>query len=537
MSSTAPATDPTRILLIEPDQAEASILREMLQPRICGEFDLAQVCPDVESAVAFLKNEKVHCVLADMETAGSRDFGQLREELGISESVPILFLYDEAGGERARKTMQDGPLDNILSRQDVSQGLLQDMISHSVEWAGYESALASERDFLRALMDNLPDRIYFKDRKSRFLRVNASMAKTFGKSEEELIGLSDFDIHSREGAEPRYRAEQRVIETGEPLVGLVEREQPLGGKPSWLLTTKLPLRDHRDRIVGTFGLSRDITRMKEAESQLVETNASLTAAVSDLKRMHDQMQGLQLQLIEAEKAKSIARLAAGVAHEVKNPLAIISMGVEFLSMQIGNNETAAKVLHEIGDAVHRADSVIKGLLDFSVPKQLAMSACNLNEVIQSALVLVRGEMKPWLHKLDLKLGEIPAVNLDPSKMSQIFVNIFTNALHAMELGGTMSVETRAEQVTSVGSNIGGVKSEVFQAGNRVVVVEVRDEGPGIAHENLGRVFDPFFTTKPTGKGTGLGMTVVKSIVDLHGGMIAVENRPEGGVMVRLTFKS
>jgi signal transduction histidine kinase len=253
--------------------------------------------------------------------------------------------------------------------------------------------------------------------------------------------------------------------------------------------------------------------------------------------MHDQMRGLQLQLIEAEKAKSIARLAAGVAHEVKNPLAIISMGIEFLSARFGADETATKVLHELGDAVQRADSVIKGLLDFSVPKQLTLSPNNINGIIRSALVLVRGEMKPGLHKITLALGEVPPVSLDPGKISQIFVNIFTNALHAMEHGGTLAVETRTGQVMGVGSNIGGQRSEVFQAGDRVVIVEVRDDGPGISPENIARIFDPFFTTKPTGKGTGLGMTVVKSIIDLHGGTIAIGNRPEGGTLVRMTFKS
>ena len=536
MSDLPIATGPLRVLLIDPNLEEASRLREMLLTQDSDDFEKVQICSDVESAVAFLKHEQVHSVLADMNTPGASDFAEFRGALGIAESIPILFLFDEQSEERARKTLQEGALDNILAKQEVNPGLLRDVIRHSVEWSGYESALASERDFLRAIMDNLPDRIYFKDRESRFLRVNAAMVKTLGKTEEELVGLTDFDIRSPEGAEARFLDEQRVMETGEPIVGIVELDITQGQTPTWVMTTKLPLRDHMNRIVGTFGLSRDITQIKEAENKLVEANANLTSAVSDLKRMHDQMHSLQLQLIEAEKSKSIARLAAGVAHEVKNPLAIISMGVEFLNILVGSNETAVKVLSEIGDAVKRADLVIKELLDFSVPKQLSMTPCNLNEIIQTSLVLVRGEVKPTLHKIELKLGEIPSLNLDANKISQIFVNIFTNALHAMEQGGALAVDTHTEQVTGVGSNIGGVTSEVFQAGDRVAVVEVRDEGAGITNENLARIFDPFFTTKPTGKGTGLGMTVVKSIVDLHSGMIAVENRPEGGVMVKLTFR-
>ena len=652
---------PVRILLIDASPEEVSILRSMLTAKGPWKIEVAEVCGDLATAADVLKRGQIHLVMADLDTVGPMTFEKFRETLEIGESVPVVLLYDEGDAERAFEALKEGVQDTIM-KQEVSTGLLRHVIRYAIDRATIEGHLSRERDYLRALLDYLPDQIYFKDAASRFLRISKSMSKCCGRTESELLGKSDYDIYPGEDAEPRFRDEQNVIATGEPLIGQIERYDLEGEKTQWFHTTKLPFRDRHGNIVGTFGLSRDITRIKaledllsaernllrsvinnipdaifvkdsrgcyvlgneahckalgveseeqilgktvwdffeaeeadrrdeldmralatgksvinqeeefphpdgttrwylvtkaplisenhsflvcvnrditaekEAQNKLVDANANLTKVVDDLKRMHEQMNGLQLQLIEAEKTKSIARLAAGVAHEVKNPLAIISMGLDFFGTQFADDPVNGGVLKELVDALRRADDVIKGLLDFSAPKQISMEPNDLNDVIRKALVLVRGEMKPNMHTVVQHLADIPPVRLDPDKISQIFVNIFTNALHAMPEGGELEITTRTEQVTSVGSNIGGIKSEAFQAGDHVAIVEVADTGTGFPPENLARIFDPFFTTKPTGKGTGLGMTVVKSIVDLHGGTITIKNRPTCGAQVTLTLK-
>ncbi len=161
---------------------------------------------------------------------------------------------------------------------------------------------------------------------------------------------------------------------------------------------------------------------------------------------------------------------------------------------------------------------------------------NLNEIIRKAVRLVRGEAKAGKLKVELELGDLPLLELDRLKVGQIFVNVFTNAIHGMDGAGTLTVRSRAEQVTGVGSNISGERSEAFRAGQQVAIVEVLDTGSGFPEGKLTKIFDPFYTTKPTGKGTGLGMTVVKSIIDLHGGTVEISNRSEGGARVALAFK-
>src|SRR5206468_8503449 len=135
------------------------------------------------------------------------------------------------------------------------------------------------------------------------------------------------------------------------------------------------------------------------------------------------------------------RLAAGVAHEVKNPLAIITMGVDYLRQQnFSADSNVPLILRDISDAVHRADNVIRGLLDFSAPRRLEVNEENLNSIIEHSLMLVRGEMSGDSFKIVKELQpDLPPVKLDRMKIGQVFVNIFTNAAHAMGDGGTLTV--------------------------------------------------------------------------------------------------
>lgn len=391
---------------------------------------------------------------------------------------------------------------------------------------------------LQQLMDNMSDNIYFMDREGRIVLINQAGAEWLGfETPEEVLGKTDFDLFTEEHAAAAFADEQRIIQSGKPLMNIEERETRPNGSVTWVSTTKMPMRDANGKIVGLFGISRDITKIKTAEATVLDTNEKLMVALSNLKRAHDELSSVQLQLIEAEKMKSIGRLAAGVAHEVKNPLAIISVGMEYLAAQEFEDENVPVIVAETQDAVQRANTVIRGLLDFSAPKKLHIERCDLNAVIERSLVLVRGEMRDGIHKAESNLDPaLEAISADAIKLGQVFVNIFTNAFHAMIDGGTLYVRTYMTQATGVGSHIGGERSEAFQAGDKVAVVEVEDEGTGIPDSTLSKVFDPFYTTKPTGHGTGLGLSVVKSILDLHRGTISIQNRASGGAKVTITLK-
>lgn len=249
-----------------------------------------------------------------------------------------------------------------------------------------------------------------------------------------------------------------------------------------------------------------------------------------------ELKNAQSQLIQAEKLESIGRLAAGVAHEVKNPLAIIQMGADYLSQEMPEDETTAAVITDIDDAVRRADTVIKGLLDFSRDKELLLKPGNINEVVERSLHLVGHEMRQRniAVKSDLA-GDLPDIDLDANKLQQVLINLFMNSAHAMEQQGELIVCSSLKTLAS-NTDLAGDHDNRFKTGERVLWLEVMDNGPGIREQDRARIFDPFYTTKPVGEGTGLGLSVSRNIINLHRGSIDIRNRSVGGAAVVMMFK-
>jgi signal transduction histidine kinase len=298
-------------------------------------------------------------------------------------------------------------------------------------------------------------------------------------------------------------------------------------------------------------MAHEITKRKRTEAKVKQTYSELNRSekmlaktLVDLKVTHEELKATQLQLIQAEKLESVGRLAAGVAHEVKNPLAIIQLDVDYLTNTLTNgDENIPIILQDINNAVKRADTVIKGLLNFSASREFLSEIEEFNFVVEQSLSLVKHELDRSHIYLVKELGEdLPPVRLDRNKIEQVFVNVLMNAIQAMPKGGTLTVKTYVKQFNG-GCHPRGHGAEPdkladrLRVGDTVVVAEVEDTGTGIPENQFSKIFDPFFTTKPTGKGTGLGLTVTNKIIELHGGTIDIRNRKEGGVRVEVMLKA
>ncbi len=270
---------------------------------------------------------------------------------------------------------------------------------------------------------------------------------------------------------------------------------------------------------------------------LLSTYETAVKTNTDLIATHEALKAAQAQLIEAEKLQTVGRLAAGVAHEVRNPLTIIEMGLECLAAQPGE---ADPILEEMRGAVQRANVVVTGLADLASPAAFGMSDADLHGAIGQALGVLGGQLEQA--KVRVVRGfapDLPALRLDSDRIAQVFVNVISNALHAMREGGTLTIATRLATLgpREAAFEAGDRSGIRFREGDRVVIAEVRDTGPGIAPENLGRVFDPFFSTRPTGKGMGLGLTVARKLTELHHGTLSIANDARGGAVVTLMFKT
>ena len=411
-----------------------------------------------------------------------------------------------------------------------------------------------ERNLFRFLMENIPDRIYFKDRESRFISVNAAMARLFHlKSTEEAAGKSDHDFFPHDDAQRMYEDEQRVVKSGEPIYGKVEKKILPDGNTGWTLTTKLPLRGPGGEVIGTCGMSRDITalmvaettleqernRLKEANSDLARSQQLLERKLAELEKTHAELKAAQKRLIEAEKAQSVARLALGVAHEVKNPLAILLMGADFFSSQPTANTSAAAVAKEMKDAVRRADNIINEMTVFAESGDLQLSPVQVASVVDAALKPFESALAAAKMRVEKRYAAgMPSARIDEAKIQRVFSCLIENAMDAMSEGGVLTIRLGLTHIAAPGvipdrGNRSLVHSGVRRIG---VIVEFDDTGSGIPPEKIGSIFDPFFTTKPTGQGTGLGLTVSRKVVELHGGTLDVSNRSEGGVSAKVLLK-
>jgi PAS domain S-box-containing protein len=225
---------------------------------------------------------------------------------------------------------------------------------------------------------------------------------------------------------------------------------------------------------------------------------------------------LEDQLLQSEKLTSLGLLAAGVAHEVNTPLAVISNYIQMLAKQLPAGDARQSLIDKIVKQTFRASEIVNHLLNFSRTGAAEFQPVSLNQVVEETLSLLSHPFRTGQVQVIRNLSpELPAVLGSGNRLQQVFLNLFLNARDAMPSGGMLEVRSAAY--------------------NGTVEVEVTDTGAGISRENLARIFDPFFTTKATARGTGLGLSVSYGIIKEHAGKIEVRSTPGKGTSFRLEF--
>lgn len=351
----------------------------------------------------------------------------------------------------------------------------------------YERLVSSITDYIYTVevANSLPGRI------TGILDCKSGNASLIGYGPEDFASNPDL-INAMVHEEDRYDADKQVrnlLTRG--LTSTIEhRVAHKDGSVRWIKKTLVPQYDERGVLTAYDGLISYITRQKEAESRL----------------------------ILSEKMSSLGILSAGVAHEIKNPLAIILQGIEFLEIS-APEKGASDVLSMMKEAVFRAGRITRDLLTFSRENAYEFVEIDLCQIITETLSFVDHIFSLKQIKIVRNFPDgLPKVKADPNQIKQVFINLLTNSAEAMPEGGTITIDAHVAE---------NIRKE------KIIQVIIVDTGPGISEEDRERVFDPFYTTKKKSGGTGLGLSVVKGIIEKHKGDIKMQNEPGKGAKVTI----
>ena len=409
----------------------------------------------------------------------------------------------ERSSARPLNSLEDDAVRNL--KEDGAEELVESLASGSKPAADISERnivpfeLASEHDLLSTLMDNLPDNIYFKDRDSRFLAVNRAMLSWTGfRHQSEIIGKTDRDLFGEEHAGDALADEQKILATGQPIVGIEEKETWPDGHETWVSTTKVPWRDARGNVIGTFGSSRDITARK-----LVEKNLEAATETAE----------------KAGRAKS--EFLANMSHEIRTPMNGV-IGMTGLLLESDLDPQQREFVEAIGTSADVLLKIINDILDFSKFEAGKLTFeivdFDLIETVEDTLdMLAERAQGKEIELASLILPGTPTrLRGDPGRLRQILINLLGNAIKFTETGEAVIRVSKAHETEEY----------------TVLRFEVEDTGIGISREAQAGLFQPFnqadgsFTRKYGG--TGLGLAIAKQLVAVMQGQIGVQSQPGKG---------
>ncbi|OIP59720.1 MAG: hypothetical protein AUK34_07470 [Ignavibacteria bacterium CG2_30_36_16] len=425
--------------------------------------------------------------------------------------ITFFDLIEESHHEKTLKFISNffnsGKSDSIVSKLKAKNGALDvqfyfSQFSDRGDNSKYCFVLAKDItdekkkdiDLLRfyRVAENTVNPLQITDITGKMIYVNKAFVHASGYTEGELLGKNPNVFSSGKHSKKFWNRMWNTINEGKVWVGEVENRRK-SGDPFFTQILISPILDHDGKVTAFFGVHRDLTEKKLLEKQLVHT----------------------------QKMESIGTLAAGVAHEVGNPLASISALVQVVQRST-NDEFVKEKLELVKNQVTRISKIIRDLVDFSRPSNYELQMTDINQNIQEAVEIIKVGAKAKSINFEMELNDsIPILPLVADQIQQVFVNILLNA-----------VDIIIESPRGLEKDLIRVCSEVDED---QIIIEFYDNGRGIADENLAKVFEPFYTTKKEGKGTGLGLWVSYGIIKSFQGDLKVSSKLGEGTTFKITL--
>ena len=417
-----------------------------------------------------------------------------------------------------------------------------------VERRKVEEALRASEGFYHSLVETLPQSILRKDLNGRFTFGNRKFRAALDLPADALVGKTDFDLFPAALAEKYRRDDHQVIDS-KTIFETIEEHVTHHGDKLYVHVIKTPLCDPLGDVIGVQGIFWDVTERKRGEERLLTQNVRLQEMARSEREALAALMQAQSRMVQSEKLASLGQMVGGVAHEINNPVAVVTNNVAVFGRDLGEIRELLSLYEEADDLIaregpdlaarikahrervdmtytlqniesllvrsrdglKRIQQIVNHLRLFAHLDEGDVIESDLNAGIKATASLVQGHARSRHVTLDLDLNPLPSVTCYAARVNQVILNLLTNAIDACgDENGRVTVRTRLEG-----------------AGDSVRI-EVEDNGGGIDPKDRDRIFDPFFTTKPIGQGTGLGLSISYAVVQEHQGTIEVRSEPGQG---------
>jgi len=515
-----------KVLLVEDNPGDARLIREILKEARTVSFDVAHV-DRLETGLRRLSTDGIDVLLLDLSLPDSQGLETLARAHQSGSRAAIIVLTGLDDEKVAVEAVRQGAQDYLVKGR-IDDNVLVRAMRYAVERKLASEALTESERRYAELINQSPDAILTLDTQGRLLSFNLSAEQMSGYAVAEVLG-KHYDETGLLAPESLPKAREEFAHT-------------LSGKQGPPCELTLVRKDAARRVIEVNG---QIVRSNGMVEGVQITCRDITARVEAEQALRES----QKQLMQSEKMASIGQLAAGVAHEINNPVGFVMSNLGTLTGYVdtfkrligeygkladgaaGRDEAAVqgalarirhievqkdlpyvmddvdKLLEESAEGTERIRDIIRNLRSFARMDEGQIKEADINQGIEATLNICWNELK-YKCNVHKKLGDLPRIRCYPGRLNQVFMNLLVNAAQAIEEHGVITIETEAVDST--------------------VVIRISDTGRGIRPEHLSKIFDPFFTTKAVGKGTGLGLSISHGIVHNHNGTIEVESELKKG---------